>query len=102
MREVVIVSGARTPIGSFQGSLSGKKAPELGGTAIRAALARAGVGPAEVDEVILGCVLPAGIGQAPARQASFAAGLPKESCRSVVGIVRSRPYRLAIRPKLPV
>jgi acetyl-CoA C-acetyltransferase len=79
MREVVIVSGARTPIGSFQGSLGGKKAPELGGTAIRAALERAQVRPAEIDEVIMGCVLPAGIGQAPARQASFAAGLPKET-----------------------
>ena len=84
MREVVIVAGARTPIGSFQGALSGIKAPQLGGTAIQAAIARAGVQPAEVNEVLMGCVLPAVSGQAPARQASFAAGLPKETpCTTV-------------------
>jgi acetyl-CoA C-acetyltransferase len=84
MREVVIVAGARTPIGSFQGVFAGVKAPQLGGVAIRAALERAGVAAADVDELIMGCVLPAGIGQAPARQASFAAGLPKETpCTTV-------------------
>ena len=84
MREVVIVSGARTPIGSFQGVLSGIKTTELGGIAIKAALERAGVAPNEVDEVLMGCVLPAGLGQAPARQAAFAAGLAKETpCTTV-------------------
>jgi acetyl-CoA C-acetyltransferase len=84
MREVVIVSGARTPIGSFQGVFGGVRAPQLGGVAVKAALERAAVQPAEVDELIMGCVLAAGIGQAPARQASFAAGLPKETpCTTV-------------------
>ena len=87
MREVVIVSGARTPIGSFQGALAPVKAPQLGGVAIRAAIERAGVAPAEVDEVLMGCVLPAGLGQAPARQAAFAAGLPKETPCSTVNKV---------------
>ena len=75
---VVIVSAARTPMGSFQGSLAAACAPELGGTAIAAALDRAGMPAAEVDELLMGCVLPAGQGQAPARQAGFHAGLPKE------------------------
>jgi len=73
---IVITGGARTPMGSFQGVLSDVTAPQLGGTAIKAALEGAGVAPDEVDEVLMGCVLPAGIGQAPARQAAFAAGLP--------------------------
>jgi acetyl-CoA C-acetyltransferase len=76
MREVVIVGAARTPIGSFLGALSTLSAPALGATAIRAALERAGVTPADVNEVYMGCVLPAGQGQAPARQAALAAGLP--------------------------
>jgi acetyl-CoA C-acetyltransferase len=84
MREVVIVSGARTPIGSFQGVLSGVKATQLGAIAIREAVARAGVKPNEIDEVLMGCVLPAGLGQAPARQAALGAGLPKETpCTTV-------------------
>lgn len=73
---IVIVSAARTPMGGFQGTLSGFKAPELGAAAIRAALERASVKPEQVEEVIMGCVLPAGQGQAPARQASLGAGLP--------------------------
>lgn len=76
MSDIVIVSGARTPMGGFQGSLSSASAVELGATAIRAALAKAGVAPADVQEVIMGCVLPAGLKQGPARQASLAAGLP--------------------------
>ncbi|HVT09078.1 MAG TPA: acetyl-CoA C-acyltransferase [Polyangia bacterium] len=76
MRDVVIVSGARTPIGSFQGALAGLTAPRLGAVAIRAALERGGVAPGAVGEVYMGCVLTAGIGQAPARQASIAAGIP--------------------------
>jgi acetyl-CoA C-acetyltransferase len=79
MREVVIVGAARTPIGSFQGALAALKAPELGAIAIKEALIRAGVGPADVQEVLMGCVLQAGIGQAPARQAALFAGLPKET-----------------------
>jgi len=73
---IVIVSAARTPMGAFQGELKGFAAPELGAAAIRAAVERARIRPDEVQEVIMGCVLPAGQGQAPARQASLGAGLP--------------------------
>lgn len=74
--EVVLASAARTPIGSFQGVLASLAAPELGAIAIREAVKRAGATPEQVDRVILGCVLSAGIGQAPARQATIKAGLP--------------------------
>ncbi len=73
---IVIVAAARTPMGGFQGELKGFAAPELGAAAIRAAVERAKVKPEDVQEVIMGCVLPAGQGQAPARQASLGAGLP--------------------------
>src|ERR671925_853613 len=73
---IVIVSAARTPMGGFQGELKSFAAPELGAAAIRAAVERAKIRPDEVQEVIMGCVLPAGQGQAPARQASIGAGLP--------------------------
>ncbi len=73
---IVIVGAARTPMGGFQGDLKDAAAPALGAVAIRAALARAGVDAGEVSEVIMGCVLPAGLGQAPARQASVGAGVP--------------------------
>jgi acetyl-CoA C-acetyltransferase len=73
---IVIVSAARTPMGGFQGELKGFAAPELGAAAIRAAVERAQLKPEDVQEVIMGCVLPAGQGQAPARQASLGAGLP--------------------------
>ncbi|MBD9451451.1 acetyl-CoA C-acyltransferase [Rhizobium sp. RHZ02] len=73
---VVIVGTARTPIGGFQGELKGATAPDLGATAIRAALQRSRVDADAVDEVVFGCVLPAGLGQAPARQAAIGAGLP--------------------------
>jgi acetyl-CoA C-acetyltransferase len=73
---IVIVSAARTPMGAFQGELKGFAAPELGAAAIRAAVERARISPEDVQEVIMGCVLPAGQGQAPARQASLGAGLP--------------------------
>ena len=76
MRDVVVVAGARTPVGSFQGSLASVPAPRLGAVAVRAALERARVPGDAVGEVYLGCVLPAGLGQAPARQASIAAGIP--------------------------
>jgi acetyl-CoA C-acetyltransferase len=78
-REVVIVGAARTPIGSFLGSLSAVPAPRLGAVAIRAALQRAGVEPGAVDEVVMGNVLQAGEGQAPARQAAIFAGLPEKT-----------------------
>ena len=73
---IVIVAGARTPMGAFQGELSSFSAHQLGSVAIAAALERAHVNPEQVDEVIMGCVLPAGQGQAPARQAALGAGLP--------------------------
>ena len=74
---VVIVGSARTPMGSFQGDLATLTAPEMGAVAIRATIERAGLKPEDVQEVIMGCVLPAGQGQAPARQASLGAGIPE-------------------------
>jgi len=79
MTDVVIVSAARTPVGSFNGSLSSLPAHKLGAVAIEAALSRAGVAPADVDEVVLGHVLQAAAGQGPARQAAMAAGIPQGS-----------------------
>lgn len=76
MRDVVIVAAVRTPIGSFQGALSSMSAPQLGATAIRSALDKSKVSASEVSEVIMGQVLGAGVGQAPARQAALGAGLP--------------------------
>ena len=73
---VVILSARRTPIGAFQGVLAPVTAPQLGAAAIRGAIESAGITPEQVDEVIMGCVLPAGLGQAPARQAALAAGIP--------------------------
>jgi acetyl-CoA C-acetyltransferase len=79
MSDIVIVSAARTPVGSFNGALSSLPAHELGRIAIQAAVARAGIEAAEVDEVVLGQVLQAGAGQGPARQAAVNAGIPLES-----------------------
>lgn len=73
---VVIVSAARTPMAAFQGEFATLTAPQLGATAIRAAVERAGLAPEQIEEVVFGCVLPAGLGQAPARQAALGAGLP--------------------------
>jgi acetyl-CoA C-acetyltransferase len=73
---VVIASFARTPMGGFQGSLAGAKATELGSAAVKAALERAGLSGDKVEQIFMGCVLPAGLGQAPARQAALGAGLP--------------------------
>ncbi|MBP1859888.1 acetyl-CoA C-acyltransferase [Rhizobium herbae] len=81
---IVIVGSARTAMGGFQGDLQGATAPELGAAAIRAALARSGVAPELVEEVVFGCVLPAGQGQAPARQAAIGAGLPFATGASTV------------------
>lgn len=76
MKEVVIVSAARTAVGAFNGSLSGFSAPQIGSFAIKEAVKRAGIKPEEIDEVLMGNVLQGGLGQAPARQAAIAAGIP--------------------------
>jgi acetyl-CoA C-acetyltransferase len=76
MKEVVIAAAVRTPVGSYLGSLSSLKGPELGAIVIKEAIKRANIKPEDISEVIMGCVLPAGMGQAPARQASIYAGLP--------------------------
>ncbi|MGE3392571.1 MAG: acetyl-CoA C-acyltransferase [Gammaproteobacteria bacterium] len=81
---VVITGAARTPMGGMQGELSSVAAPVLGAVAIKAALERAKVDPASVDETLMGCVLPAGLGQAPARQASIGAGIPKTTGATTV------------------
>ncbi|HEX5698563.1 MAG TPA: acetyl-CoA C-acyltransferase [Rhodoferax sp.] len=81
---VVIVNGARTPMGGFQGALTPITAPELGAIAIREAVARAGLQPEDIQEVIMGCVLPAGLKQGPARQAALDAGLPTSTGATTV------------------
>jgi acetyl-CoA C-acetyltransferase len=87
MSSTVILSAARTPIGSFGGALSALSAPQLGAVAIKAALERAGVAPDQVDEVVFGNVLTAGVGQAPARQAALGAGIPNSVPTMTVGKV---------------
>ncbi len=87
MREAVIVAAARTPIGKFQGSLQPFTAPKLGAIAVREVMERAGVRPGEVDECIMGCVIQAGLGQNPARQASLYGGMPPESAALTVNQV---------------
>ncbi len=79
MQDIVILSAVRTPIGSFQGIFSSLKAPTLGANAIRGALEESGVSPSDVEQVYMGCVLQAGIGQAPARQAALGAGCPEST-----------------------
>lgn len=76
MKEAVIVSAVRTPVGKFQGSLAGLSSPRLGALVVREAIRRAGIEPGQVDECIMGCVLSAGLGQAPARQAAIHGGIP--------------------------
>lgn len=87
MRDAVIISAMRTPTGKFQGALKGFTAPELGAMAIKAAVEKAGIKPEEVDEVIMGCVVQAGLGQAPARQAALKAGLPPEVSALTINMV---------------
>ena len=87
MREAVIVSAVRTPIGKFQGALQSFAAPRLGALVVREAVRRAGVEPAAVDECVMGCVLQAGLGQNPARQAAIYGGLPPESAALTVNQV---------------
>ncbi|TNE74923.1 MAG: acetyl-CoA C-acyltransferase [Gammaproteobacteria bacterium] len=82
--DVVIAGSARTAMGGMMGSLSSVRSPELGAVSIKAAIERSGLQPADIQEVIMGCVLPAGLGQAPARQASRSAGIPDSSgCTTV-------------------
>src|SRR6266853_2001684 len=76
IKEAVIISAVRTPVGKFLGALKGLKATELGAIVVREAVKRAGVSPEDVDEVIMGCVIQAGLGQNPARQAALHGGLP--------------------------
>lgn len=87
MKEVVIVSAVRTPMGSFGGSLKDFTATQLGAIAIKAAVERAGIQPEQVDEVLMGCVIQAGLGQAPARQAAKFAGLPNQVIATTVNKV---------------
>ncbi|HEX5010313.1 MAG TPA: acetyl-CoA C-acetyltransferase [Planctomycetota bacterium] len=87
MNDVVIASAVRTPIGKFQGALAGFTAPQLGSHAIKAAVERAGLKPGDVQETIMGCVLTAGVGQAPARQAQRGAGIPDHTSALTVNKV---------------
>src|SRR5688572_27004549 len=84
---IVVVGIARTAMGGMSGVFSEMTAPQLGGEAIKGALADARVSPADVSEVLMGCVLPAGLGQAPARQAALAAGLPQSTPTATVNKV---------------
>jgi len=76
-KDIIIAGYARTPMGGFQGALSGVSAPELGAVAVKAAVERSGAAPEAIDRIYMGCVLPAALGQAPARQAALGAGLPQ-------------------------
>lgn len=87
MKDIVILSAARTPIGSFQGAFKKLPAPQLGSIALRGAIDRSQVGPEDLNQVYLGCVLTAGVGQAPARQATLAAGCPPSTGSITVGKV---------------
>ena len=97
MKEVVIISAVRTPIGSFGGSLKDFSATQLGSIAIKGALQRAGVKPEQVQDVLMGCVLQANLGQAPARQASKFAGLPNEvNCTTINKVCASGMKAIAL------
>jgi acetyl-CoA C-acetyltransferase len=93
---IVICSYARTPIGGFQGVLSSMKATELGAAAVRAALERTGLAPEKVEQIFMGCVLPAGLGQAPARQAALGAGLPLSVAATTVNKICGSGLQAAI------
>lgn len=97
MKEVVIVSAVRTPIGSFGGSLKDIPATKLGAVAIKGALQKAGIGPEQVQDVLMGCVLQANLGQAPARQAAIFAGLPdKVNCTTINKVCASGMKSIAL------
>lgn len=86
-KEVFIISAVRTPIGSFGGKLKDVPAPKLGATAIKAAVEKSGISPSSINEVYMGCVLQANLGQAPARQAAILAGLPADVCCTTINKV---------------
>jgi len=91
--EAIIITGKRTPIGSFQGSLANISAPKLGSIAIDSVLNESKIPTDRIDEVIMGNVLPAGLGQAPARQAALGAGLPKSvECHCILGFPGIIPF----------
>src|SRR6266700_605811 len=97
MKEVVIVSAVRTPIGSFGGSLKEFSATRLGAIAIKAALQKAGIKPGDVQDVLMGCVLQANLGQAPARQAAKFADLPNEvNCTTINKVCASGMKAIAL------
>src|ERR1700743_1431884 len=96
-KDVVIVAAVRTPIGSFGGSLTDFSAPQLGAIAIKGALQKAGVSAEQVQEVLMGCVLQAGLGQAPARQAAKGAGLPDEVVCTTVNKVCASGMKATIQ-----
>ncbi len=97
MKEVVIISAVRTPMGSFGGSLKNLSATQLGAVAIKAAVAKAGIRPAQVNDVLMGCVLQANLGQAPARQAAKFAGLPDEvNCTTINKVCASGMKSIAL------
>src|SRR2546423_11195741 len=99
MEEALILSGVRTPIGAFMGALSSLTAPQLGAIAIREAVKQAGVTPDTVDEVIMGCVLTGGQGQAPARQAAIYGGLPTSGpCLTIHKVCGSRTKVVMLAP----
>ena len=93
---IVIVSVARTPMAAFQGDFATLTAPQLGAIAIEAAVKRAGLEPAQIDEVVMGCVLPAGLGQAPARQAALGSGLPLSTGSTTVNKMCGSGMRAAM------
>ena len=86
MKEVVIVSAVRTPMGSFGGSLKSLSATQLGAVAIKAAVEKAGIAPQQVNDVLMGCVIQANTGQAPARQAALGAGLAPRVASGALGV----------------
>jgi acetyl-CoA C-acetyltransferase len=94
--DIVILEGARTPLGSFQASLASLSAVELGAAAVKATLERSKVEPAQVEQIFMGCVLPAGLGQAPARQAAIGAGLPDHVQASTINKVCGSGMQAAI------
>ena len=93
---IVITGFARTPMGSFQGSLSSETAPYLGSVAIKGAIKKAGIKAEDVDDVVIGCVLPAGMGQAPARQAAIGAGIPNTAGATTVNKMCGSGMRAAM------
>ena len=96
-KEHIVITGmARTPMGSFQGCLSTEKAPDLGSIAIKGAIKKANIKPEDIDDVVMGCVLPAGMGQAPARQAAINAGIPNTSGATTINKMCGSGMRAAM------